>query len=640
MKIDSDQQLQDFIKFKHLKDKSNDIKYIKRLWYRANDLSRISESTREKVKNDPDFSKIPNYILIDKHKTVYYTIDEDGRRHYTELGCKMQAQKSKELNKIRHQKSLANIPFGFCYEEDFPDSIMDFIEYYHIKPPYDYLKVKKYYIEVNRVRNDNIRNHKDFGKKPVWKIKAELGGKRPINQEFLALWKDYCNKTGCNLKFHDAERLDQNKTMADFVKNDPDFGKIPNFQIKIKFIAKEMGDEFDEAKNAFSQYKHWIKKKIGNTNFGANYKICPICNKETLHFKSMCTRCHALYNIKNVIKNCNFERKDNVLYYKGKLWTLWCNEWNLYLNTNGSEGSNPYIHSGINKRFGVWCIGTINPLDNAKLLKDENFKFVDNVLYYKGKLWNDWCYMWDLYESTNGQQGLNPSLYPQINKRCNIWCYGALNPESNKNIFKSGHFACVDDVLFYKGIEWNKYKEIIRNNIPLKINTNTNNKNGNNTNNINSNNGFIFDINEIKSSRLYSDDLFKLPFDQNFGFIVPTFRVQDSNHFENKIAFEKYICELGITWFQYTKFYIDSYGVSKPLISGITGSMLVNLSGTDIIFDYTDEINGQIRAGRKFLKENNLDWNKTFITLIPCTNKNDAQEKEIIITDKFNLFGS
>lgn len=180
--------MDDFKKFIYKNNYSNlDLSIQKRKWYRANDLSRCSKETQELVRKDKNYGEIPNYILIDKYKKVYYTVDKDGKRHYTELGNKLQSEKARKANDARNRK----IPFGYCSQEEFPDKVMDFIKFYHIQEPYDYFEIKKLYREVNRVRdyNKEILNDEDYGKIPVWKIKAKLG-KKVLNKEFKKEWEE------------------------------------------------------------------------------------------------------------------------------------------------------------------------------------------------------------------------------------------------------------------------------------------------------------------------------------------------------------------------------------------------------------------------------------------------------------------
>ena len=121
------------------------------------------------------------------------------------------------------------------------------------------------------------------------------------------------------------------------------------------------------------------------------------------------------------------------------------------------------------------------------------------------------------------------------------------------------------------------------------------------------------------------------------SFLQSTFRNQNSiNWTDSRQAFEQNLKEKDISWFTYIKFYINNIEDIKPLVIGKTGSKLVNISGTDVSFS-TDITDG---PARKFLKENNYNWDKTKILIIPCENEVSALEIELKILNKYNLFSS
>ena len=126
----------------------------------------------------------------------------------------------------------------------------------------------------------------------------------------------------------------------------------------------------------------------------------------------------------------------------------------------------------------------------------------------------------------------------------------------------------------------------------------------------------------------------------NFEF-YPTFRTQDSDDWSNASqAFERSLVEASIGWFVYIKFYIDRNSndelVRKPLVVGKTGSKLVNKSGTDVCFS-TDISDG---PARRFLSEENLDWDKTVIAICKCESELEAYQLESEIEKCYNLFRS
>ena len=137
----------------------------------------------------------------------------------------------------------------------------------------------------------------------------------------------------------------------------------------------------------------------------------------------------------------------------------------------------------------------------------------------------------------------------------------------------------------------------------------------------NKNNNFINDIN-----KLYSNSLLQL-----------TFREQNSKDWSNaKMAFEQDLIDKNILWFCYIKFYIDNLNKLLPLVVGKTGSKLVNCNGSDVNFS-TDIEHG---PARRFLKENNYNWDKTQIIVLPVYSEIEALNIESIIQQKYNLFYS
>lgn len=125
--------------------------------------------------------------------------------------------------------------------------------------------------------------------------------------------------------------------------------------------------------------------------------------------------------------------------------------------------------------------------------------------------------------------------------------------------------------------------------------------------------------------------------DYEDSFLQTTFREQNSESWTGgKLAFEQSLVENNVKWFSYIKFYIDKENNIKPLVVGKTGSKLANISGSDIMFSY-DFDHG---PSRRFLFENNLDWCKTQVLIIPAKDEKNAYEIELDIIKNYNLFGS
>lgn len=148
------------------------------------------------------------------------------------------------------------------------------------------------------------------------------------------------------------------------------------------------------------------------------------------------------------------------------------------------------------------------------------------------------------------------------------------------------------------------------------------------------NGGNYIPWNIYKEKFLVSSKDIKLPKDFK---IIPTFRTQDSEDWSNsKTAFEQLLLDLGIDWFVYIKFYINKNNKSIPLVCGKSGSLNVNCSGSDLSFS-TDINDG---PARRFLVENNLNWDKTKIAILKSGSEKDAYLAEQKYMKELNLFGS
>ena len=99
-------------------------------------------------------------------------------------------------------------------------------------------------------------------------------------------------------------------------------------------------------------------------------------------------------------------------------------------------------------------------------------------------------------------------------------------------------------------------------------------------------------------------------------------------------AFEERLKELNVRWFTYIKFYINENKI-KPIIVGMSGSELVNASGSDVNFNMT-----QNSPGRLFLKENNYEFYTDAIMIKSFNTKQESLNEEKFIKEKYNLFYS
>ena len=121
------------------------------------------------------------------------------------------------------------------------------------------------------------------------------------------------------------------------------------------------------------------------------------------------------------------------------------------------------------------------------------------------------------------------------------------------------------------------------------------------------------------------------------AYIQPTYRTQNSQDWTvAKQAFEQDLIDQNIDWFVYIKFYINNINEINPLVVGKSGSLNVNSSGSDLNFSENEEDG----PSRRFLKEENYQWYKTQILIIPTNNEQEAFDIEKEIRDKYNLFYS
>ena len=126
------------------------------------------------------------------------------------------------------------------------------------------------------------------------------------------------------------------------------------------------------------------------------------------------------------------------------------------------------------------------------------------------------------------------------------------------------------------------------------------------------------------------------------AYIQPTFRTQESQDWTGaRIAFEQNLIDKNIGYFVYFKLYLNpndnnKFDNLKLLVIGKTGSLLVNTNGTDVNFSEIEKDG----PARKFLKENNYQWDKTKIIVIPTESEKEALRIEKEIKIKYKLFSS
>jgi hypothetical protein len=139
--------------------------------------------------------------------------------------------------------------------------------------------------------------------------------------------------------------------------------------------------------------------------------------------------------------------------------------------------------------------------------------------------------------------------------------------------------------------------------------------------------GFISAISDISINFLEKENLI----------LFTTFREKDSESWcGRRLAFEQNLVDNSIEWFVYIKFFKNKKGDILPLVVGKSGSKLVNQFGSDLSFSV------DIKDGpaRRFLYENNYEWDKTTVAIRSFVKENEALEFEKYLTNKYRLLQS
>ena len=224
-----------------------------------------------------------------------------------------------------------------------------------------------------------------------------------------------------------------------------------------------------------------------------------------------------------------------------------------------------------------------------------NFMTRDNVLFYKDMPWEDFA-----TKIKSGELDVND--YQEIEVKLGVVTYKNRNPLTDDEIiYSDDDFEIRDNVEYARHpttrnyILWEDLKEKFLNRDPSKF------------------------LKTIKGAFPEAT-------------IIPTLFPQDSDRWDKHSLFEQSLVNSGIGWLSYVKF--DETG--RPLVACKSGSLLVNIYGTDVLF-IRSVING---PGRRFLLENNLDWDKTKILVIPCKDEDEAFKVESELQINYCLFGS
>lgn len=154
--------------------------------------------------------------------------------------------------------------------------------------------------------------------------------------------------------------------------------------------------------------------------------------------------------------------------------------------------------------------------------------------------------------------------------------------------------------------------------------------------------GRITHINNVPIEDICTSIISRLDFDIESkypGFFIKTGLPRDYvGDFIGKEAFDQSLCNLGVGYFVYIKFY-NCNGVRKPLAVCKSSTKLVSDGINDVSFSY---YNKKQTASRQFLEDNGFNWWTEEIYVIPIS-KEDYNEGNHSITEqeiakKYNLF--
>ena len=359
--------------------------------------------------------------------------------------------------------------------------------------------------------------------------------------------------------------------------------KTDEFQIHIKQHNKENCDKLNSREN---YYCPDCDKITIHNGFGT----CLICNPLTGGNDGIASKDWRTFEITNI--DCNIN----------------CNFYNICENKNNNEYKNKwgYCEKAVSS-FGGHPKYLIEKYPKCKKHKNCKLMFYDDEI----KEYVCWeCFKKKIENNCNNIINL-PKKYrcKQCGKLINCkysFCSKECEEQFIKDRYKDfkHNNKCEkhkNEKISYKGKCWSCYKENF-----------TNNELYNNFN-------ILKDI-------------------QNFypySYIQFTCRTQESQDWKSaKTAFEQNLIDKNVGYFAYIKFYINKSNIF-PLVRGKSGSLLVNQKGSDVNFSEKEEDG----PARRFLKENDYQWDKTKILIIPASSESEAYAIENWLS-KYCPFGS
>lgn len=228
------------------------------------------------------------------------------------------------------------------------------------------------------------------------------------------------------------------------------------------------------------------------------------------------------------------------------------------------------------------------------------------------------------------------------------WCYKNMDVLTDETLIYSGaNFVQQNDVLFYLDRQSGKYVpwEQWRNERLSDIQKSMQSSHGTSLLQC------MTDFSQLVERWLQTTDL-----SQSHPAILPTYREPESENWDGALAaWEHSLVELELENFVYVKFAqcrregtesseCVSLKTCFPLVVGVTGSLLVNTAGSDLDFgEWNPELGPEdvnFTPARLFMYENGMQWVKTHVLAVPCSNREQAFLLEAVIAEHFDLMMS
>jgi hypothetical protein len=313
-------------------------------------------------------------------------------------------------------------------------------------------------------------------------------------------------------------------------------------------------------------------------------QVCPIHGK-TKFFQRTCIICHnqSEQMVEQARRVGREAGKFNLIKFNQKEFK-WCDKCDMETYHNG---------------LGI-CLREFPEYINS------NFITKDRILYYKGT---------EIHKLIKQLDNNEIDVPPGFEKRLGSWTYNRMDILTNdKILLNNSNFVENKNVMFVMDhrcndyIEWDKFKIDYEDNATL----------------------------------IEQSDIFRSikEFYQN-ATVMPTYITNidkgnpNARYMEGLGIFQHRLVELGIGYCAYAKFGTDGNNLI-PLVSGKSGSLLVNNYGHDLSFS-TERNDGPARC---YIMDHNLKWYQKAIIVIPAKDERDALDIESDLHNFGFPFGS